>query len=438
MTPGLQNSRNSCALHGALATLGAVPGVAPVIHSTAGCGAQGYWGVNRLAGQSGSGHAGGLFASSSSVIEKHIVFGGTSRLREEIKNAVKTISADLYLVVTGCAVEVVGDDVAAMVKEAQEQSFPVAHLQTPGFNGDTHRGYEIAMRGLEEAVNRLPQAEREPSAGLVNVLGIVPGQHPYAEGDLETLRQLGTLAGMEVNTLLTHVDSVASWGKFPQAEVNWVFSPWGMSLARDWQKKYGIPYVDFGSLPVGAAATADFLRMVAGRSEEARAAVEKSAAEATRREDFYLEKLIDAYVDFDLQKSFSFVGESLYAAGIVHFLADTFGLVPETVVLTDIPIPEIQAHIRAREEPWLARFGAELIFEEDARLIAGHLGARPPELILGSYLERAVAERLGVPLHEISFPLPGEMVLAKSYAGFGGGVRLIEDLSRTLLQEAQV
>ncbi|HEY0256175.1 MAG TPA: hypothetical protein VGC39_01935, partial [Candidatus Methylacidiphilales bacterium] len=63
MTPGLQNSRNSCAPHGALATLGAVLGVVPVIHSTAGYGTQGYWGVNRLAGHAASGHAGGRFAS---------------------------------------------------------------------------------------------------------------------------------------------------------------------------------------------------------------------------------------------------------------------------------------------------------------------------------------------------------------------------------------
>ena len=48
MAHHIEGSRNSCALHGALQVIEAIEGAVPVIHSTAGCGAQHFLGVNRL------------------------------------------------------------------------------------------------------------------------------------------------------------------------------------------------------------------------------------------------------------------------------------------------------------------------------------------------------------------------------------------------------
>jgi nitrogenase molybdenum-iron protein beta chain len=103
-------SRNSCAFSGALQVVESIEKVVPIVHSTAGCTIQQYLGVNKVSGNKGSGYAGGVQASSSNVIEKQIIFGGTSRLREQIKNTIKVMDADLYVVLSGCATELVGDD----------------------------------------------------------------------------------------------------------------------------------------------------------------------------------------------------------------------------------------------------------------------------------------------------------------------------------------
>jgi nitrogenase molybdenum-iron protein beta chain len=144
MSHHLEGSRNSCALHGALQLFEAIQGVIPVIHSTSGCGVQYYLGGTRLSG--GNDPFGSPPVSSSNIAEKHVVFGGGSRLREQLKNTVKVVQGDLYAIVTGCSIEMVGDDVPAMAKEGREQDWPVIYANTPGFRGDVHQGYQLAVR----------------------------------------------------------------------------------------------------------------------------------------------------------------------------------------------------------------------------------------------------------------------------------------------------
>src|SRR5512133_1258542 len=131
----LEASRSGCALHGAVYSALAVGGVVPIIHGTSGCGIQAHLGGALRSGWNGSGASGGAALPSSNISEKQVVFGGTSRLREQIKNTVKVLSGELYVVLSGCAAEMVGDDISAMTKEAREQGFPVISISTPGFRG---------------------------------------------------------------------------------------------------------------------------------------------------------------------------------------------------------------------------------------------------------------------------------------------------------------
>ena len=82
MTQQIINARNGCLLQGVLNATKAVGGFVPIIHSNPGCGFQGYLGGSLLDGPFGN--EGDIPATN--VSEKHVVFGGTSRLREQIKN----------------------------------------------------------------------------------------------------------------------------------------------------------------------------------------------------------------------------------------------------------------------------------------------------------------------------------------------------------------
>jgi nitrogenase molybdenum-iron protein beta chain len=128
MSVHVESPRNACALIGALQTIQAIEGFVPIIHSTAGCALQQYLGGSVAGGGVGAGLAEGATVSSSNISEKHVVFGGSSRLREQIKNTVKVLKGDL------CSPDrlrhMVGDDIPAMAKEAREQGLPVIHANT--------------------------------------------------------------------------------------------------------------------------------------------------------------------------------------------------------------------------------------------------------------------------------------------------------------------
>ncbi len=129
----IERARASCALHGALAAFNAIEGVTPILHATAGCGIQYQRSLVPLGGAVPACAALGNPLSSTNIGEKHVVFGGGSRLREQLKNTVKVVQSDLYAIVSGCAPEMVGDDIPAMAKEGREQGFPVLFANTPAF-----------------------------------------------------------------------------------------------------------------------------------------------------------------------------------------------------------------------------------------------------------------------------------------------------------------
>ena len=124
MASPLERPGIGCALHGALHSAAAVPGVVPILHATAGCGIQAHRN-GAAAGWAGPDPLGGMAAPGPNLFEKQVVFGATARLREQIKNTVKVIDGQLYVVLSDCATEMIGDDVPAMAKEARDQGMKV-------------------------------------------------------------------------------------------------------------------------------------------------------------------------------------------------------------------------------------------------------------------------------------------------------------------------
>ena len=96
----IERPRFSCAMGGALSAINALPGVVPIIHAAAGCGGN-LFSCQQMSGYLGAGYGGGLSMSSSNVTENEIVFGGESRLQEQIAHTLEVIEATLFVVVTG-------------------------------------------------------------------------------------------------------------------------------------------------------------------------------------------------------------------------------------------------------------------------------------------------------------------------------------------------
>lgn len=433
MSHHIEGSRNSCALHGALQVFEAIEGTVPVIHSTSGCGLQHYLGGTRLSG--GNDPFGSPPVSSTNIREKHVVFGGGSRLREQLKNSVKVLQGDLYAVVTGCSIEMVGDDVPAMTKEGRDQDWPVIYANTPGFRGDVHQGYQLAVHSLIEQLPDIWKDTAPPRAGLVNIWGIIPNQDPFWRGNLRELSRLLEAIGLVPNPLLGDGQNVNSWKQVPGASLNLVLSHWGELPARLLEERYGTPSITIEGLPVGAAAGALLTRLTAELGLD-QALTEAVIACEESRLTHQFARLADTYYRTGFQREFALIGESAQVAGIGQFLGGSLGLLPRTLVITDNPPDSVRESLVTRLKSIVPGYDVDIVFSEDRAEIAEVVRNGGAGVVLGSGLEQETAVELGVPFLAVSFPLTGRIILDRGYAGYRGATSLLEDLGTVLLADS--
>jgi nitrogenase molybdenum-iron protein beta chain len=432
----LHKNRNGCALHGALKVIDAVEGFAPIIHSSAGCSIQSKYSENIWAGSNGRNCRGWLESSATAVIEKQVVFGGTARLREQIKNTVKVQAADLYVVITGCAPEIVGDDVPAMVKEAQEQGFPVISVSAPGFKGNVYKGYEWTVRSIVERISQfhLPQ---QPNQKLVNILGVVPNQDLLWEGNLQELDKTLGLLSIKTSKIFGFGQNIESWRNIPNAGLNLVVSPWGLEIAQLLEKKFGTPYLYFGYLPVGTPDTSRLLTVIGEKLDIPKEVIVQAKLREEKLLAYQVQKLAQTYIQCDLQKELALVGETSNVTGISRFLQNSFGQIVKTVIITDNPNDELRRQI-AEDLNTNPNYITETIFASDGKAIDEELLKAKPEVILGSSLEQKVARKLSIPLIRISTPVFDQVFLNRTYIGYTGAINLMQDFTSALLTNRNI
>ncbi|MBY9079156.1 hypothetical protein KIH86_22335 [Paenibacillus sp. HN-1] len=437
MTAG---NRNSCLLHGALQTIRAIEGAVPVTHSTAGCGVQQYLEGSTLSGKGGSGNGGGLSISSASFLERQVMSGGTSRLREQPKNTVKIKAGDFCAVPTGCTPELVGDDVpAAMIKELQEQQVHAIHLGTPGFKDSVHDGYSAVLLGILRQYDKLGVSAGVRNGRLVNLFGVIPEQDVYWRGNLQALKLSFEDVGAEVNVIFGPDAERREWAALRQAALNVSFSVHSLDICEWLERHAGIPYVRFDGYPVGVAQTGEVLSCVLRQLDLEPDALEAKIKDQERLERYYIREQADAYYRYGFQKRLAVVGDSASAINQSRFLAGPLGLLPVLIIITDDLPQAMQERIlhdwRERQQPG---FETRIVFESDGQLIEKLLLKEDIELLLGSSIERKTAERKGIPFIPLSYPVAEELMLTRGFAGFGGGIALLENVGCGIIRFAEI
>lgn len=424
----IESPRSTCALGGALAYINSLAKTAPVIHAGPGCGSVLTFGQNFGGGYQHIGYSGGFAAPSSNTLERHVVFGGEDRLREQIGTTLEVIDADLYFVVTGCTAGLIGDDVRAVAGEYSEKGKPVVFAETPGFKGNTYTGYEIATQELLRQVTRPSRKKRKST---VNLLGIVPAQDPFWQGNLAEIRRLLEKIGVQV-ILSGDGDSLAHVRRAAEAQLNIVLSPTtGLAAANYLQEAHGVPFVQ-QPLPVGTE-TGEFLRAIARKF-----AIEPGLVEAVIREEEeylwkHLVKLSEAYAYILVNREFGLIGDANYAIGLTRFLTNDLGLIPKFVILTDEAPHPLRDSILAGFDGLENNIHPEVYFEPDGYRVAELVRTNRPDILLGSTADRAVAKELFLPILPLSFPLTDRVALSNSYAGYCGAINLAEDLGSAIL-----
>lgn len=422
----MEAPRYSCALAGAYSTAIGTFRVVPILHSGLGCGLGQLFGQFYAGGQNAGGPHGGTNTPCSGLVEEHVIFGGEKKLRKLIRSTIDLVDGDLYVVLAGCVPSLIGDDVDSVVKEFKEE-VPIIYVKSAGFAGNSYDGYELFF----EAVIDQLLASQPVRKGRVNIFGVVPYQHTNWKGNLQELKNTLEQLGLEVNIIFTERDGLENLLDIPAAELNLVLSTWnGHKTAEKLKEKYGTPFLFYPNVPVGGKQTSSLLRELAKRLGIAEEKVEKVIAREEWRTYRFMEYVGDALAIGLPHPYIAVVADSGTAVGITKFLANELGYLAEVVIVTDNPPDESKPQItKELTDAIESTFKPEVVFEADSFRVRELLKNRSYLILLASSLEKGFAEDTHVPIYlSISFPIYDRLILERSYAGYHGGLTLIEDI----------
>jgi nitrogenase molybdenum-iron protein beta chain len=386
-------------------------------------------GMTYAAGLNSGGPSGTTVTPCSGLIEEHVVFGGEDKLRRLIDSTLSIMHGELFVVISGCVPALIGDDVDSVVAEFKDRA-KVIHVKTSGFVGNAYVGYN---QYLDTIINSLME-KRKPEKKLVNVLGLVPNQNIFWKGDLINIRELLAKIGVETNTVFLDFDSLEAIGRMSAASLNLVFSPWvGLEAAKKLEDRFGTPYEAINSLPVGPKATSDFLRTVGKRLRIPKKKVEDVIASEERAAYRFTEYMAEVFIVAMPHAYFAVVGDSVTVISFIRYGANELGWNPKLAIVTDDPPEERRQEIERLLTTGLEGiFVPKVLFEYDSHRIRLALREQPLQVILASSLEKYISKTEHEAHHlSVAYPVYDRLVVDRSYVGYQGGMRLMEDMSHS-------
>ena len=428
----ISDVRYACAV-GATNTVVAIKGAVPIANCSPGCQLKTTAMLTFENGFQGSIAAGGGNMPSSNATENDVVFGGIKTLDNLIKSTLKIYDGDLFVVLTGCVGELIGDNVPDLVGKYQRAGFPIVYANTAGFKGNNLYGHEVVVDAIIDQF--VGNYDGEKKKGLVNLWFETPYYNHNWRGDYQELARILRGAGLEVNVLFGPENlGVEAWKKIPQAQFNLVVSPWvGVKNAEHLQKKYNQPFLHIPEIPIGEEATSKFIRQVVEY-----AGIDKKQSEEFIKQEadiyyYYLEHFSEFFAEYcyGMPSEFVVTADASYALAYSKFLADQIGLIPKKVIITD-KTPE-------RFRPAISQYfkndisegvSIDVIFEEDGyeveKLIEEVNFTSGKPLILGTSWELTLANKKNALFFEISTPSSETLIVNRSHIGYKGALQFLE------------
>ncbi len=437
----IEQERYTCAI-GALQSVVAIPKAVPILHSGPGCGSmiQGFF-------ERSTGYAGGSTSPCTNFSEQEVVFGGIERLRGIISNTYKVLETDLQVVLTGCTAGIVGDDVESLVDEFRSAGKPIVSVETAGFKCSNFEAHSLVVNAIiDQYVGRFDDGNPARSEkNTVNLLASLPYQDPFWKGNLNEYKRLLAGIGLKAHVLFgPQSDGVAEWRRIPRANFNILVSPWyGLPIAEHLAGRYGQPYTHFPHIPIGANETERFLRQMLKAAAEHGAELDEAAAEAfiSREREAYYEE-IDNLATFLLEFRYGLpnhvhiLHDAGYVVALSKFLLHEAGIIPKEQFAVDGTPEPFRQQITAELKSTSSKRDIPIIFEPDAgktQDILRGLSHSGRGLIIGSGWDKELAREKGCDFLSASVPTPYRLVLTTNYAGFSGGLRVIEDIYGAVL-----
>lgn len=385
--------------------------------------------------------------ASSSLGEKHAVYGGGPNLKLGIKNVTAKYGAKLIGVATTCLTETIGDDVPAIVKEyrreneaaSDAQDMPIlVTVSTPSFAGAHMEGFHAAVKAVVDQA-----ATGDEATDAVNLF---PGF--LSPADIRHLREIFedfclrdiTLPDISETLDAPVLDEYKKLpdGGTPLADIvkmggSRASIEFGRTLfdqptaGKLLSERFGVPLHQVGA-PIGLRETDAFFALLEKFSNCPTPA--KHASERGR--------LIDAYIDghkYVFGKRAIVYGEEDLVIGLTAFLAE-IGIKPVLCASggqsgrLSQAIAEVTGGILT-ESP-IVRHGVDFYeIAEDAESLS-------PDLVLGHSKGYHLARKWNVPHIRVGFPIHdrfgGHRML---HVGYRGSQNLLDNIVNAIIEKKQ-
>ncbi len=380
---------------------------------------------------------------SSSLSEKHAVYGGAANLKLGLQNVTSKYRPKLIGIATTCLTETIGDDVPMILREYDEEfgspENPLTvQVSTPSYAGTHMEGFHAAIRSV---VKQLTDDDTANSS-----INLLPGL--VSSADARHLHEI--MADFDLNvTLLPDLSetldgpALLEYQKVPQGgtPIRAIRAMGGARasiefgrtiMARDsggesLAARFAIPLHRLG-LPIGIEESDRFFNLLGELS--GRPLPDSHVKERGR--------LVDAYVDghkYVFGKKAIVYGEEDLVVGLTAFLAE-IGIRPVLCASGGTSgslaraIAEVTGDILA-EQPVVHEGMDFFDIAEQAEALA-------PDLLVGHSKGYPLARKLAIPLIRVGFPIHdrigGQRIL---HLGYRGAQQLFDTVVNRLIEKKQ-
>mgnify|MGYP000854137917 CR=1 FL=1 len=238
--------RSTCRLFGAIKALGTMKNTAILVHGPRGC----VYHVVYILSMRGE-HAPRIY--STCLDEEDVIFGAEHKLTRAIEELDRALSPEVIAVLSCCASDIIGEDVASSVRGASVSARVLA-LDSGGFEGDHAGGYADTLAAIATMLAGSSGAVESSRVNLIGVLRSGP--------DLAEMKRLLASVGVTTGTVLTAGSGIDDLARAGDAALNIVLCEIsGLKAAEVLRQRFGTPFTTV-DLPIGRPATDRFLATV--------------------------------------------------------------------------------------------------------------------------------------------------------------------------------
>lgn len=402
-------SQRACVYCGARVVLNPITDAIHIVHGPIGCSAY-TWDIR---GSLSSGSEMFRNSFSTDLQERDIIFGGAKKLETAIDEIVKAKSPETIFVYSTCVVGVIGDDLDAVCKQAEEKhNIRVIPVQSSGFAGSKKDGYQAACNAIIDLMDDPKHKSDIKDRKSFNYLGDF-----NLAGEVWIINNYFKEIGVNMITGVTGDSSIEKLKKAQNASFNIVqCAGSSVYLAEMMKEKFDIPYERISFF--GIQDNINTLRKVAEftGAQEVQEKVEKLIQRKREKVEPILQKYKKRCQD---KKVAIYVGGGFKAISLIKQFKE---LGMKTVVVgTQTGRKEEYETIRE-----LAEEGTIILDDTNPSELEKFMKEKEVDLLVGGVKERPLAYKLGVAFidhnHERKHPL----------AGFEGAVNFAKEVDLTV------